>query len=237
LALPMSGPQLLLGLSEPPAPSLDNFVVGRNAPVLAALRALGGETAPGVAAEPCLYLFGAPGSGRSHLLKAWTALHGGTYFDAALSHTDAPKHPLEGHFEGTALAVDNCQLLDEASQIALFNTYNRARLGQARLLVAGHAPPMQLALREDVKSRLAWGVALEVFALDDDERMAALLQHATARGMRLGSGVIEYVSTHGRRDMPSLMALLDALDVASLQSKRPITLPFVREQLQGALQL
>jgi DnaA-homolog protein len=219
--------QLLLPLAPPPAPTFDNFVVGRNAQAMAELRRFGSDN------ERCLYLFGAQGSGRTHVLQAWAQLHSATIVNA-----NASKRPFHGFFqdigvEAQYLAVDDCQALDEADQIGLFNAYNRARRGEAYLLVTGDAPPMQLNVREDVRTRLAWGVALEVFALDDDERIAALLQHANARGMKLGAGVVEYLAVHSRRDMPSVMTWLDALDTASLQAKRPVTLALVRELLRG----
>ena len=40
-----------------------------------------------------------------------------------------------------------------------------------------------------------------------------------------------YLLTHFRRDMPSLMALLDALDRFSLEQKRAVTLPLLRAML------
>lgn len=41
----------------------------------------------------------------------------------------------------------------------------------------------------------------------------------------------QWLVTHSYRDMPSLMALLDALDTYSLARKRAVTLPLVREML------
>jgi DnaA-homolog protein len=215
--------QLLLDLAPPPAPSFDNFVAGRNAQALAALRSFG------TGDEHCLYLWGAAGSGRTHLAHAWASPREAHYLD--VSKPMPPNSAWEAAFAPALLAIDNCEALDEAGQIALFNAYNRARRGEAYLLITGSLPPMQLAIREDAKSRLAWGLSFEIVALDDDERLAALMQHATARGMKLGAGVLEYIAAHVRRDMPTLMALLDALDVASLRAKRPVTLPFVRDQL------
>ncbi len=196
--------QLLLELASPPAPTFDNFVVGSNEAVLHALRSFG-TTASN---DRCLYLWGAAGSGRSHLLAAWQ------------------------HARGSAVSVhDDVEMLDEGAQISLFNTINAARAGAGHVLVAGPCAPALLPVRSDLKSRLAWGLALEVLPLTDAEKEAALQQQAAARGMMLNADVLAYLMTHVRRDMTTLAGLVDALDRHSLETKRPITLPLVRDLL------
>jgi DnaA family protein len=218
--------QLLLALREPPSPTLDNFVPGGNAAALAALRAFGDD--PGLMS---LYLWGGQGSGRSHLLRAWCAARGGSYADAR-AHPD-----LDGLAPAPVLAVDNCEALGEAGQIALFNLYNQARESGGFVLTSGPLPAPQLELRSDLQSRLAWGLSLEVALLTDAEKRAALQSHAQARDMRLPDELVSYMLTHVRRDMPTLMHMIDALDQASLTAKRPITLPLLRELLSETASL
>lgn len=198
--------QMLLGLAHAPAPTFENFVAGRNQAAVAALRMLG----TAAATDRCVYLWGEAGSGRSHLLAAWRASRAG----CTTSH-----------------AIDDVQGLDEAAQIALFNLYNRARAGEAWLLVAGNQPPTQLALRDDLKSRLAWGLGFEILPLTDGEKRTALTQHAQQLGMGLSPEILDYLLTRARRDMPSLIALVEALDRFSLETKRAITTPLLRELL------
>jgi DnaA family protein len=166
--------QLLLALREPPPPTLDNFVPGGNAAALAALRTFGND--PGLMS---LYLWGGRGSGRSHLLRAWCAARAGSFGDARVNAD------LGGVSAAPALAVDNCEALSEAGQIALFNLYNQARESGGFVLTSGPLPAQQLQLRADLQSRLAWGLSLEVAPLTDAEKRAALQSHAQARGMRL----------------------------------------------------
>lgn len=196
--------QMLLGLAQAPPPTFDNFVTGRNQAAVAAVRMLG----TAAVGDRCVYLWGEAGSGRSHLLAAWRASRAG----CATSH-----------------AIDDVQGLDETAQIAVFKLYNHARAGEAWLLVAGNQPPAQLALRDDLKSRLAWGLGFEILPLTDDEKRAALAQHAQQLGMRLSPEILDYLLTRARRDMPSLIALVEALDRFSLETKRAITTPLLRE--------
>jgi DnaA family protein len=195
--------QLALPIQPPPAPTLDNFVPGANGELLARLR----ELREGRCAEVVLYLWGAPGSGRSHLLRACAR-------------------------DGVTVA-DDVERFDEAAQIALFHAVNRARESGATVLAAGPLPPAQLALREDLRSRLAWGLVYEVKPLTDAERATYLRGEAARRGLRLADDVVAYLLSHVRRDMASLGAILDHLDRTSLEQQRAVTLPLVREALRS----
>lgn len=195
--------QLALPISPAPEPTLDNFVPGSNAELLATLR----ELAAGTLGESVIYLWGEPGSGRSHLLRASAR-------------------------EGLVCA-DDVERLDERGQIALFNAINRARETGGTVLAAGNAPPAQLALREDLRSRLGWGLVYQLKPLSDAEKALYLRAEAGRRGLKVPDEVLWYLLTHVRRDLHSLSALLDRLDRASLEQHRPITLPLVREALRS----
>ena len=90
-----------------------------------------------------------------------------------------------------------------------------------------------LPVREDLRTRMGWGLIYQVHGLTDDEKVAALSAAATARGLTLSPGVIPYLLSHFQRDMRSLSSMLDSLDQYSLQTQRPITLPLLREWLQA----
>ncbi|MGZ8273586.1 MAG: DnaA regulatory inactivator Hda [Burkholderiaceae bacterium] len=215
--------QLTLDLIRPLTPSLDNFVVGRNAETLASLRAVAHRKGDGF-----VYLWGASGSGRSHLL---TALAGAR--PAAMSAAgDAV--PEFADARGLYL-VDDVDGRDEPSQQRVFVLMNEVRAHPgAALVTTGRAAPAQLALREDVRTRLAWGLVYQVHALSDDEKAQALEEHARSRGLALSPDVIAYLLNHMPRDMRTLVAILDALDGYALAAKRAITVPLVREWVQAA---
>jgi DnaA family protein len=200
--------QLALGISAPAEPTFDNFVPGANAEALARLRGL----ADGTLAEPVVYLWGEPGSGRSHLL-------------AAVAHAAARA--------GGVTVADDVETLDEARQRALFHAIEAARTGSGGVAAAGNAPPARLALRDDLRSRLGAGLVYQLRPLTDAERALYLRQQAAGRGMRLADEVVWYLLTHVRRDLPSLTAILATLDRVSLERKRRITLPLVRETLKA----
>ena len=133
--------------------------------------------------------------------------------------------------EDTLCAVDDVHLLNEEAQIAVFNLHNRIKAGNGTLLASGNAPPAQLKLRADLVTRLGAGLVYQVHGLNEEEKVAALKRHAQARGFQLSQEVIAYLLRHAQRDLPSLLALLDALDRYSLANRRAITLPLLRELL------
>ena len=218
--------QLLLGLTPELAPTLDNFIAGRNTELLSALRhALAGATN-----ERCFYLWGGPGCGRSHLLQAAIGQARVQGQQAICLCGAVP----EAGFQETAqaVAVDDVETLGAAGQLALFDLYNRMRESGGLLLVSGAASPAHLALRDDLRTRLGWGLVYQVHTLNDAEKAEALERHAQARGFALPHEVAHYLLRHGRRDLPALLGLLDALDAHCLRLKRAPSVPLLKEVMQ-----
>ena len=214
--------QLILDLLPEALPCFDNFVAGGNADALTGLAAW---LAPDNQ-ESSLLLWGEAGSGKTHLLRASEACFSDACSNPDLSETDEsiPFH-----------AIDNVEALSAVGQIALFNLFNRLRASGGRLLTTASQPPLRMALREDLRTRLGSGLIYRLQPLTDSDKIAALTTLATARGMRLPPDALNYLLARAPRDMRSLAALLAALDRYSLEHKRAITLPLLREVLQTPL--
>jgi DnaA family protein len=226
--------QLILDLRPDCPPTLENFVPGGNAELLENLTRL----AAARSGPAHLYLWGCPGSGRSHLLRATAAraLESGrpAFF---LSAEDVSACLPED--KNALLAVDDVDRLSPDAQIALFNAFNRAAANAQSLLLSGPAAPRGLApgLREDLRTRIGQSLVFEVRPLDDTARSAILHSLAAQRGLRLTGEVAGFLLTHARRDPPGMAAALDALDAASLEHKRPVTLPLLRELMRQGLRI
>jgi len=191
--------QLPLGLSQGAEPAFDNFIAGRNAEALARVRAL----AAGTLGERIVYLWGEPGSGRSHLL-----------------HAAARANP-------ALVIADDVEALDAGGQQALFVAINEG----GAVLAAGAKPPARLGLRADLATRLAWGLVYQLVALGDEDKARHLKSVAAERGLQLSNDIVGYLLTRLPRDMRSLQAVMEVLDRYSLMRKRPLTLPLVKEAL------
>jgi DnaA family protein len=226
------GEQLVLDLAQPEAPTFANFVPGPNREAIAALRALAARTS----SETGVLLWGAPNGGKSHLLAACAAEAGASrpvvccVTPAALPAPDALQ-------ASTLLVIDAVDRADAPAQALLFTLVNRLAALDGQWLAASASPPARVTLREDLRTRLALGLVLEIVPLADADKPQALVAYARERGFHLGDEVIEYLLAHGRRDMGSLMAALAALDRRSLAVKRGVTVPLLREWLQGDLGL
>jgi DnaA family protein len=196
--------QLALDFASPPQPTLDNFVAGLNGELLGNLKQL----AAGNARERCFFLWGRPGCGRSHLLRAtvaalrsegsaatYLACAAGTRIEAGLERMDC-------------VALDDVDRLDGEGQVAVFDLYNALREHDGVVLASAGEPPAQLKLREDLATRLAWGLVYQVHALTDENKAQALapprLRHSCP-GVRLpadaGATRPAHVARHARRSI------------------------------------
>jgi DnaA family protein len=194
--------QLLLDIKPASPPTLLNYITGRNAEALASLN----DAANNSAQSKFIYLWGETGSGKSHLLSACETIG--------------------------MRVVDNVHLLNNDAQIDLFNTYNQLKESGGTLITAGLHAPTQMGLRDDLATRLAWGLVYQLHPLNDAEKALALQNHAAERGIRLPTEVVDYCLRYLRRDLSTLMTTLDALDEWSLTTKKPVTVPMLRQLLQ-----
>jgi DnaA family protein len=218
--------QLLLDLGAEKPQTLDTFVTGRNAELAALLARIAAREVTDLS-ERFVYLWGEPGAGKSHLLHALADAP-----DARLIAHDADTGAFLHDGQTALYLLDDCERLSPQGQIAAFDLFNQVRENGGVLVATGASAPAAMTVREDLRTRLGWGLIYQVHGLTDEEKIAALTQSAAARGLALSAGVLPYLLTHYRRDMPSLSAMLDALDQYSLETQRPITLPLLRDLLQ-----
>ncbi len=221
--------QLLLELDVHRPETLDSFVVGQHAEVVELLRRFQ-QRLPGSFGERAAYLWGETGSGKSHLLRALSD-HDTTGHARSINATAALTE-FDYSTEINLYLLDDCELLSDNQQIAAFNLFNQIKEHNAFFVAAGSLPPALLTVRDDLRTRLGWGLIYQLHGLTDQEKMAALENAASARGVTIPEGVLPYLITHFHRDMPSLAGLLDALINHAMEIKRPITLPFLREVMQ-----
>jgi len=226
-------PQLPLALRWPRRQRFEHFHAGANAAALAAVQALALQ--PGA---PWVYLHGASGSGRSHLLMAAcqaaiAAERRVQYLPLATIADHAAA--LRGVAGSELLALDDLGAIagNRDAEHALFDLYNRARAEGSALLFAADATPTRLGIElPDLRSRLGACTQFALKPLDDDERRMVLKAQAASRGIELDDSVLDWLFTRYARDLGALLDLLDKLDQASLAAQRRITVPFLRGVLK-----
>ncbi|HWN06145.1 MAG TPA: DnaA regulatory inactivator Hda [Steroidobacteraceae bacterium] len=225
--------QLPLGVQLGVSLRFDTFVPGANAAVVEALRRL----ADGRLNAP-VWVYGPPGSGRSHLLQAVCAEAGragrpAAYLPLAQLRTDGPQI-LDGFEQLALVALDDLDAVagDAAFEAALFTLYNGLAEQQARLAIAAAGSPASTAVRlPDLASRLR---ACEVHRLEplaESLQPDALRRRAERRGLELPDETLAFLTRRAPRDFATLCRMLDALDTESLAAQRRLTVPFVRDWL------
>jgi DnaA-homolog protein len=225
--------QLSLGIKLRDEATFANFFQGPNTAAVAAVEAIADPA--GALDLSYLYLWGVPGSGRSHLLQA--ACHRAAEARALAMYLPLEEARLHGPsiLEGMEgfdlLCLDDLHSIagDSAWEEAVFHLYNRLRDQGGRLLVAAAAAPRALDLKlADLTSRLGSGLVFHLVQMDDEDKQRMLQLRAELRGLQMPTEVARYILSRGSRDTGALFDALEHLDQASLEAQHRLTIPFVK---------
>jgi DnaA family protein len=215
--------QVPLPLVPQPQASFESFLAGVNGLVVSQLRAQVPPHSP-------VYLWGPGGSGKTHLLQALGLACTRVGVRMASFPSDVPSP--WGFDEGLRLLIlDDVHLLDPQAQRDAFALLVEAQSHGVPWAAAGPVPPVDLPLRDDLRSRLGWGQVHAVQPLSEAETRVALRTEAGRRGIPLSDEVIDYLLSRFARDLGHLMQLLDRLDVYALSHARAVTVPLLRQML------
>ncbi|MEO6172366.1 MAG: DnaA regulatory inactivator Hda [Arenimonas sp.] len=225
-------PQIPLSLKFSNDQGFDGFIGSRDS--VSALQAIAdGES------KEWLYLSGATGSGKSHLLLATCALAQ----KQGLRALYFPLTVFAGRLQEVLPDQENADIVcldglehcagNQEDEIALFHFHNRARAANSVVIYAAQHTPHGLSLSlPDLQSRLGQCTRLNLEILDEEGRRSVLLQRARQRGLELDDAVLDYMFKRVGRDLLTLTTLLDKLDRESLAAQRKITIPFLRKLLE-----
>ncbi|RJG49087.1 DnaA inactivator Hda [Motilimonas pumila] len=231
--------QLSLSVQLPDDETFASFYPGDNAQLLTALRNAGSGQG-----EEVIYLWGAPGNGRSHLLHATCAEANEIGLAAAYVPLDLMNmmdpSMLDGMENLPLICIDSLECIagHPAWQQALFDLYNRCiELNAQRdfatcILFTADNTPKNIGIElNDLVSRLEWGTNYRITPLDDEAKLGALQLRAQLRGFKLPVDVGRFLLNRLSREMRTLLKTLDHLDSASIAAQRKLTIPFVKEIL------
>lgn len=220
--------QIPLAITPPPAVGFDSLLVGPNAEAVQHLRSLVLPAAP-------VYLWGPSGSGKTRLLQGLAAQRQAEgervgWFDAA--------DPLPWTLDETwsLVVLDRCDMLGSEQQQAAFALFVEAGSHGVQWAAAGRLPPVDLPLRDDLRTRLGWGHVFALHALGEDETRAVLRREADRRSILLTDDVMDYLLTHFDRDLKFLMGLLHRLGEYALAEHRYMTVPLLKKMLDEEAQ-
>jgi DnaA-homolog protein len=224
-----AGAQLPLGVRLKDRAVFASFHPGRNASALAQLQGLLAEPRRAVA-----LLWGARGSGKSHLLQAACNVQEDALYLPLQQLVALGPGSIEGAEERGCVCIDDLPLVAGHAgwEHALFRLYTELEARGAKLLFAAQPPPLALDIGlRDLASRLLSSEVIALQVLDETEQRAALQLRARLRGLELPEVTAAYLQRRFRRDMHTLYGLLETLDIAALRAQRRLTVPFIREVL------
>jgi len=218
--------QIPLVIAPEVPPTFDSFVAGQNAGALQHLRGLEHAAAP-------VYLWGPAGSGKTHLLRA--LVHERQRRGERVGWFGA-RDPLPWTFDEawSLVVLDDADAFDIPRQQAAFALFVDATTHGVQVAAAGAMPPVDLPVRDDLRTRLGWGHVFALQPLADSDVRAALRREADRRGIFLSDDVMDYLLTRFARDLKHLMALLDRLDGYALEQQRAVTVPLLKKMLSEA---
>ncbi|KOO57775.1 DnaA regulatory inactivator Hda [Rheinheimera sp. KL1] len=231
----MTPVQYTLAVTLPEDETLDTFYGAETSPVVSYIKHF--LTRPSEHRLP-LYLFGASGSGKSHLLYAACVQAQELGLTSQLLSLEDFKawspRILDQLEELDLVCLDNIQAVagDVSWQVAVFDLYNRmTEQGKALIIVADQAPTELGITLPDLVSRLQACTSFQLRLLADEDKQKLLQQKARLRGMELPDEVARFLLNRQQRDIRELVQILDLLDKASIVHQRKLTIPFVKDML------
>jgi DnaA family protein len=227
--------QLTLQFEHNAEQSFASFYTGDNLELVQHLKNIANKTG-----EQQLFIWGAEGTGKSHLLQACcqSAYKNGLtafYLNLSSNHLADPSI-LDGLESFDLVCLDNIQHCSNITvwELELFNFYNRLRANDSCLVISGNCPPKFLIIQlEDLKTRLAWGLTLKLHELSDENLIAAFTCKAKYLGLDIPVAVGEFIKKNHTRNSSSLWHFLPKIEQATLAAKRKISIPFLKELLSA----
>lgn len=226
--------QMALPISGDDKKSFDNFLIGKNHELVAAL-----QDFPQAREHRVVFFYGARGSGKTHLslgaARVSQALGRSTHF-LSLSDPNIVPELLEVIDVAGLVCVDDADAWagDTQKERALFTLFEQIKHAGGILFISAKQSPEAcgFAIR-DLVSRLGSGLIYSIAELSDTERLEALKMRAKHRGLSVSDDALKYLVTRLSRNSHELFKFLDHMDKASLVEKRKITIPFLQSLLQN----
>jgi DnaA family protein len=213
----------------------DTFHPGGNAKALHALRGIVHGAGAGI-----IWLWGATGTGKSHLLQAAVVAANADAVPTAYlpmhELRDAAPEALDGVGALSLIALDDVGEVagDVAWERALFLLYETVLANAGRLIIAAATAPAQAGFQlPDLVSRFSASTVFRLQRMTDEECLQALQLRAQWRGLVLPDETGRYLLGRVERSPESLFQWLDRLDRAALEARKPLTVPFVRGVLDA----
>ena len=183
-----------------------------------------------------LFIYGAKESGKTFLLQALC----NSYSSMSKSSLYIPLHKVMNYGVEIFESLENMNLIcvdgiEEAiSKIewekAIFNLINKALISETRLILTSSKDLKSLNFSlPDLESRIRKIQSYELYPINDKDILDALKYISKLTSINLGDKEARYLVTYSQRNISNLVHILESLDQLSMEMKRKITIPLIKE--------
>ena len=113
---------------------------------------------------------------------------------------------------------------------AIFNLINKALISETRLILTSSKDLKSLNfLLPDLESRIRKIQSYELYPIIDEDIFDALKYISKLTSINLGDKEARYLVTYSQRNISNLVNILESLDQLSMEMKRRITIPLIKQ--------
>ena len=212
-----------------PKYTFDTFVIGdNNRHAHAACVAVAEE--PSSAYNP-LFLYGGAGLGKTHLMQA-IAHHiitnnpdmkvlyvsSETFTNEVIEsiRNNKSEELREKYRTLDVLLIDDIQFVigKDSTQTEFFNTFNDLYNSNKQIIISSDKPPKEIeTLEERMRTRLEWGVPVDIHAPDYETRMAILKRKADMDHISISNEILDYIAQNVVSNIRELEGALNKISV------------------------
>ena len=231
--------------------TFENFVVGKpNELAYAAARRV--ADSPTAAYNP-LFLYGAVGLGKTHLMHAIAWHIRAQSPERRVAYLSAEKFmyqfiralryhntmAFKDRFRSVdVLMIDDVQFINgkESTQEEFFHTFNALVDNNRQVIVSADKSPSDLeGMEERLRSRLGWGLVADIHATSYELRLSILQSKADALGIQIPDKVMEFLAHKITSNVRELEGALNRVVAHATLVGRDITLETTQDVLRDLL--
>ena len=189
--------------------------------------------------ESDLFIYGINQCGKSYLLQSvcnfYSKLNKSALYVPVLDVKKYGKEFIDSIENFDVICIDDIESIanEREWELAIFNLINNCLISECRLIFSSCKNPSSIEFSmEDLSSRIKKIDHIELFPVNDNKLYDAIKFIADSRSISLGEREINYLITYCKRNMSDLLKKIDDLDKLSMQLKRRITVPLIKEIIE-----
>ena len=183
-----------------------------------------------------IYIFGINNSGKTYLLQSLCNFYS-KHNKTALF---LPIKEIVSHGVGILDSIENSDLIcldgleniiaNEEWETAVFNLINNTLNNKCRLVLSSSIESSNnIFSLPDLDSRIKKLQSYELYPIDDTNLLHAIKHIANLSSINLGDREAKYLLTYSKRNISDLACTLEALDQLSMEKKKRISIPLIKE--------